>query len=65
MKTKYVCRGLISSYVNFHYNRTMWSTKLNVKRAGIFLLNQKKTTTTKKAKLFSPDCLIIIEFNAS
>ena len=34
MKTKYVChvcRGLISSYVNFHYNRTMWSTKLHVK----------------------------------
>ena len=32
MKTKcHVCRGLISSYVNFHYNRTMWSTKLHVK----------------------------------
>ena len=31
MKTEYVCRGLISSYVNFHYNRTMWSTKLHVK----------------------------------
>ena len=29
MKTKYVCRGLISLYVNFHSNRTMWSTKLN------------------------------------
>ena len=31
MKTKYVCRGLISLYVNFHNNRTMWSTKLHVK----------------------------------
>ena len=31
MKTKYVWRCFISSYVNFHYNRTMWSTKLHVK----------------------------------
>ena len=31
MKTKYVCRGLISLYVNFHNNRTMWSLNLNVK----------------------------------
>ena len=31
MKTKYVCRGLISLYVNFHNNRTMWSTKLHEK----------------------------------
>ena len=31
MKTKYVCRGLISLYVNFHSNRTMWSTNLHVK----------------------------------
>ena len=31
MKTKYVCHGFISPYVNFHYNRTMWSTKLHVK----------------------------------
>ena len=31
MKTKYVCRGLISVYANFHKNRTMWSTNLNVK----------------------------------
>ena len=31
MKTKYVCRGLISPYVNFHNNRTMWSTNLHVK----------------------------------
>ena len=31
MKTKYVCRGLISLYVNFHNNRTMWSTNLIVK----------------------------------
>ena len=30
MKTKYVCRGLISLYVNFHNNRTMWSTNLYV-----------------------------------
>ena len=29
MKTKYVCRGLISLYV--HNNRTMWSTNLQVK----------------------------------
>ena len=28
MKTKYVCRGLINQYVNFHNNRT---TKLHVK----------------------------------
>ena len=31
MKTKYVCRGLISLYVIFHNNRTMWSTNLHVK----------------------------------
>ena len=31
MKTKYVCRGLISLYVNFHNNRTMWLTNLHVK----------------------------------
>ena len=31
MKTKYVCRGFISPYVIFHYNRTMWSTNLHVK----------------------------------
>ena len=31
MPTKYVCRGLISLYVNFHNNRTMWSTNLHVK----------------------------------
>ena len=30
MKTKYVCRGLISLYGNFHNNRTMWSTNLQV-----------------------------------
>ena len=31
MKTKYVCRGLISLYVRFHNNPTMWSTNLHVK----------------------------------
>ena len=31
MKTKYVCRGLISLHVNFCNNRTMWSTNLHVK----------------------------------
>ena len=31
MKSKYVFRGLISLYVNFHNNRTMWSTKLHEK----------------------------------
>ena len=31
METKYVCRSLISPYVNFHYNWTMWSTNLHVK----------------------------------
>ena len=31
MKTKYVCRGLISPYVNFHNNPTKWSTNLLVK----------------------------------
>ena len=31
MKTKYVCHGLFSLYVNFHNNRTMWSTNLLVK----------------------------------
>ena len=31
MKTKYVCRGLISLHVYFHNNRTMWSTSLHVK----------------------------------
>ena len=31
MTTKYVCRGLISLYVNFHSNRTKWSINLHVK----------------------------------
>ena len=31
IKTKYVCRGLISLYVSFHNNRTMWPTNLHVK----------------------------------
>ena len=31
MKIRYVCHGLISLYVNFHNNRTMWSTNLHVK----------------------------------
>ena len=31
MKTKYVCRGLIGLYVNFHLNRTIWSINLHVK----------------------------------
>ena len=31
MKTKFVFHGLISLYVNFHNNRTMWSTNLHVK----------------------------------
>ena len=34
MKTKYVCRGLISLFLNFHNNRTMWSTNLHEKFAG-------------------------------
>ena len=49
MKTKYVCRGLISLYVNFRNNRTMWSTNLHVKigrwgngkRAQTAILNGK------------------------
>ena len=31
MKTKYVFRDLIRLYVNFHNNRTMWSTNLHIK----------------------------------
>ena len=31
MNTKYVCRGLISLYVNFHNNPIKWSTNLHVK----------------------------------
>ena len=31
MRIKYVCRVLISLYVNFHNNRTMWSTNLHGK----------------------------------
>ena len=31
MNTKYVCRGFISLYANFHNNRTMSSTNLQVK----------------------------------
>ena len=31
MKSKYVCRGLIRLYVNFHNNRTLWSINLHVK----------------------------------
>ena len=34
MKIKYVCHGLISLYVNFLNNRTMWSTNLHKKFAG-------------------------------
>ena len=34
MMTKYVCRGLISLYVNFHNNRSLSSTNLHVKRAS-------------------------------
>ena len=35
MKTKYVCHGLFSLYVNFHNNRTMWSTVLHVKNLQV------------------------------
>ena len=31
MKTKYVFRGLIGLFLNFHNNRTMWSTNLHEK----------------------------------
>ena len=31
MMSKYVCRGLISLYVKFHNNRTIWSINLHVK----------------------------------
>ena len=31
MKTKYVCRGLISLYINFQNNRTILSTNFYVK----------------------------------
>ena len=31
MRIKYVCRGFNSLYVNFHNNRTMWSTNLHLK----------------------------------
>ena len=31
MKTKYVCRGRISLYVDFHNNPIKWSTNLHVK----------------------------------
>ena len=31
MKTKYVCRGLINLYVNFHSNWKMWSKNSHVK----------------------------------
>ena len=32
MTTMYVCRGLISLYLNFQVNRTTWSTNLLVKK---------------------------------
>ena len=35
MKNKYVCRGLISLYMNFRNNRTMWSTNLHVKKLQV------------------------------
>ena len=35
MKTKYVCSGLISLYVNFHNNRTMWSSKFTCKNLHV------------------------------
>ena len=31
MKIKYVCHGLISLHVNFHYNRTKWTLTSNIK----------------------------------
>ena len=31
MKTKYVCHNLLSTYVNFHYNRTIRANILLVK----------------------------------
>ena len=34
MKTKYVCRGLISLYVNFHNNWTMSSPNLHLKNCS-------------------------------
>ena len=56
MKTKYVCRGLISLYVNFHNNGTMSSINLNVKncRGGkkLFLaFSQKKVDKNFKSFL--------------
>ena len=35
MMTNNVCRGLISLPVNFHNNRTMWSTNLHVKNLQV------------------------------
>ena len=35
MKTKYVCRGLISLNVNFHNNRTLSSTNSHVKKLQV------------------------------
>ena len=51
MKSKYVCRGLVSLYVYFHNNRTMWSTNLHIKlgRWG----ERKKSRELQKAKKFS------------
>ena len=48
--TKYVCRGLIGLYVNFHNNQTMWSKNLHVinRRWG----ERKKSHNCVNARLF-------------
>ena len=51
MKSKYVCRGLVSLYVYFHNNRTMWSTNLHVK-LGRWGEKEKEPRTAKGKKIF-------------
>ena len=60
MKTKYVCQGLISLYVNFHNNRTMWSTNLLVKicRGG----KEKEPTRRLYYLLYSENVCFSIDF---
>ena len=51
METKYVCRGLISPYVNVDYNRTIWSTNLHVNFAGGGKRKKSRTMSTEKLLL--------------
>ena len=56
MKTKYVCHNLLSTYVNFHYNRTI--------RANILLVKFNSRGGLEKEPLFffqTPALILILK----